>query len=191
MKRYSNLIVLSFLFVMMTGVCKAQQVAVKTNLLYLATATPNLAVEFATGAKHTLSIGGGWQPWELSDSKKLKHWLVQPEFRYWPCETFNGHFFGIHALGGQFNAYGIRLPFGIFSSLEDNRYQGWAAGGGLTYGYQWILSRRWNLELSAGVGYVYIDYKKYKCWQCGRPIEKSHHNYFGPTKVNITLVYSL
>lgn len=191
MKHSSNLIVLFFLLVMASEACKAQQAVVKTNLLYGATATPNVAVEIATGARHSLSIAGGWQPWELSETKKLKHWLLQPEFRYWPCETFNGHFFGVHALGGQFNASGIKLPFGIFPSLEENRYQGWAAGGGLSYGYQWLLSRRWSVELSVGVGYLYVNYKKYKCWQCGQPIKKSHRNYLGPTKIGVSLIYSL
>lgn len=191
MKQNIKSIVLFLLLMVASGCCMAQRVAVKTNLLYAATATPNLAVEFATGARHSLSIGGGWQPWEFSETKKLKHWLLQPEFRYWPCEAFNGQFFGVHAIGGQFNAAGLKLPFGIFPSLERNRYQGWAAGGGLSYGYQWLLSRHWNLELSVGLGYVYVDYKKYKCRKCGQPVEKSHRNYLGPTKVGVSLIYSL
>ena len=130
-------------------------------------------------------------PWQYSDTKKLKHWLVQPEFRYWPCETFNGHFWGIHALGGQFNAGGISLPLGIFPALKESRYQGWAAGAGLSYGYHWMLNRKWSLEFSLGLGYLYIDYKKYKCVQCGKAQKESHRNYVGPTKAAINLIYVL
>lgn len=186
-----KLLIVSVMLIWAIFTVRAQKVTLKTNLAYLATSTPNLAMEFATGGKHSLSLGGGWEPWQFSATKKLKHWLVQPEWRYWTCETFNGHFFGFHALGGQFNAGGIKLPFGLFSSLRDNRYQGWAVGGGLSYGYQWVVSPRWNVELSIGVGFLYVDYKKYGCLECGKPAEKSHLNYFGPTKAGISLVYCL
>ena len=116
---------LLFLLCWLTTEVFGQQAAIKTNLLYWTLGTPNLGIEIATGEKHSISLAGGFLPWQYSDSKKLKHWLVQPEFRYWPCETFNGHFWGIHALGGQFNAGGVSLLFGIFPTLKDNRYQGW------------------------------------------------------------------
>ncbi len=180
---------LLFLLCWLTTEVFGQQAAIKTNLLYWTLGTPNLGIEIATGEKHSISLAGGFLPWQYSDSKKLKHWLVQPEFRYWPCETFNGHFWGIHALGGQFNAGGVSLLFGIFPTLKDNRYQGWATGGGISYGYHWMLNRRWSLEFSLGVGYLYIDYKKYGCTQCGNALKDSHRNYFGPTKAAINLIY--
>lgn len=46
----------------------------------------------------------------------MKHWLVQPEARYWFCEAFNGHFLALHALAGQFNVADMDL--GIFPSLR-------------------------------------------------------------------------
>lgn len=170
------------------GKAFAQQSALKTNTLYLATATPNAALEFALSPKTTFAVEAGMNPWTFSDEKKLKHWLVQPELRFWNCEAFNGSFWGVHALGGQFNAGGIKLPLGVFPSLENNRYQGWAVGGGLTYGYQWMLSRRWNLELSAGVGYLYIDYEKYKCAECGMATKNASRHYIGPTKIVFSLI---
>jgi len=36
---------------------------------------------------------------------------VQPELRYWLCEKFNGHFFGVHLHGGIFNVGALSLPF--------------------------------------------------------------------------------
>ena len=76
----------------------AQDIAAKTNLLYWATTTPNIGMEFGLGEQTTLELTGGYNPWTLDkeQNKKLKHWLVMPEFRYWLCERFNGHFFGIH-----------------------------------------------------------------------------------------------
>ena len=64
-----------------------------------------------------------------------------------------------------------------------------AAGGGVTAGYQWPLSRHWNLEASLGVGYDYIRYDKFKCGECGEKLKSSHANYFGPTKLAISVLY--
>ena len=65
----------------------AQKWAVKSNLLYDATATINLGVEAALGPRVTLDISGNYNPWEFGDAR-WKHWLIQPEVRYWLCERF-------------------------------------------------------------------------------------------------------
>lgn len=54
-----------------------------------------------------------------------------------------------------------------------------------------MLSRRWSLEFSLGLGYAYLKYKKYKCVQCGGPQKEDHTNYLGPTKLAINLIYVL
>ena len=167
----------------------AQRIGIKTNLLYDATTTPNLGVEVALGRKHTVQALYGLNPWEFSNNKKLKHWLLMPEYRYWFCEKFNGHFIGGHLMGGQFNVGGLDFPGDMLSHLKDNRYEGWYAGIGFTYGYQWMLSKHWNLEGSIGVGYDYISYKEFPCTECGIMRKKDHENYFGPTKLALSLMY--
>ena len=171
---------------------QAQTVAVKTNLLYDATLTPNLGVEVGLGKRTTAQLFYGLNPWKFSEGKSMRHWQLMGEARYWLCSKFNGHFFGIHVMGGQFNMaklnarlYTINWP----KDLKDNRYEGWNAGLGLTYGYQWILSRHWNFEGSVGVGYDYIKYKRYPCEECGTVTERGHKNYFGPTKLALSLMY--
>lgn len=169
----------------------AQKVALKTNLLYDATTTPNLGAELAMGKKSTLQLFYGLNPWKIASdrTKQLRHWLLMPEYRYWTCQKFNGHFFGIHALGGQYNVGGIDLPNPVFKDLDEKRYEGWYAGGGLTYGYQWLLSRHWNLEASVGVGYIRFHYKEFPCTECGALIQENNKNYFGPTKLALSLMY--
>lgn len=167
----------------------AQHVAVKTNLLYDAATTPNLGLEVALGQKNSVQLLYGLNPWDFGQHKKMKHWVLMPEYRHWFCQKFNGHFIGAHLMGGQFNAGGIDLPGGIFKNLKSNRYEGWYAGVGFTYGYQWMLSRHWNFEASVGVGYDYINYKKYPCLTCGAIKEKDHTNYVGPTKLALSLIY--
>ena len=98
-KFYALLIVGLFLSLGTNG----QSVAVKTNLLYDATATINAGVEVGLAKRWTLDFSGNYNNWEMSNNRQWKHWLVQPEARYWFCNKFIGHFLGIHAHGGQYN----------------------------------------------------------------------------------------
>ena len=141
-----RLILASVLLIFVSLANYAQNIGVKSNLLYWATTTPNLGVETALGKKHTAQVFFGFNPWKQSggDQSSLRHWLLQPEYRYWFCQSFNGWFLGVHAMGGQFNAGGVKLPLGIFKSLRDHRYEGWYVGGGVTAGYQWPLSKHWT-----------------------------------------------
>lgn len=173
---------------------KAQEFAVKTNTLYDATATINLGAEIAIAPGWSIDISGNYNPWTFSDGKKWKHWLLQPEARYWLCDTFNGHFFGVHLIGGQYNFGhfdpGFNLPGSRLRDLRDFRYQGWGAGLGLAYGYSWLLGKHWNVEAEIGLGYIYTRYDVYECAGCGRKVEEDkQHNYFGPTKAAVSLVY--
>ena len=95
------------------GHCSAQKVAVKTNLFYgIYSNSPNLGVEFGLSPRSTVELGGGFN-WftsgKSSSNKKLVHWLGAAEYRYWTCERFSGHFWGIHILGGQYNIAGHHL----------------------------------------------------------------------------------
>lgn len=167
----------------------SQEVGIKNNLLYDATLTPNLGLEIGLGKKSTLDVNVGYNPFTFSNMKRFKHWLVQPEYRFWTCEKFNGTFFGIHAHGGEFSVARLKLPFGAFPSLRDHRYEGYFYGGGVSVGHQWILSKRWNFEASIGVGYARIEYDKYPCPDCGPKIKSDHFNYWGVTKATISLIY--
>lgn len=167
----------------------AQKVAIKNNLLYDATVTPNLALEMAMSRKMTLEMAAGLNFFDFSNNKKIKHFLVQPELRWWTCDVFNGHFFGLHGHGAKFNVGGWDIPVGRLDTFRDNRYQGYLFGGGLSYGYQWLLRPRWNLEASIGGGYARIHYEKYPCTTCGTKLDEGHTNYFGVTKAAVSLIY--
>lgn len=194
MKKILFRMALALVGLMFLAPLHAQKVAVKTNLLYDATATVNAGIEFGLAPKWTLDISGNYNGWTMSHDRKWKHWLVQPEARYWFCDRFAGHFLGFHALGGQYNIgnldNGIKFLGTDFSKLSDNRFQGWFVGGGIAYGYAWVLNKHWNLEAEIGLGYAYTKFDKFNCAGCGRKVQsdKSHH-YVGPTKAAINLVY--
>ncbi len=172
----------------------AQRVAVKTNLLYDAALTPNIGVELGIGRKSTLQGYYSLNLWNNTPhrNKQFKHWQALGEYRWWPCSKMNGHFVGVHVMGGEFNMKRVhfKLPFYNWpADLKEKRYEGWNVGAGFTYGYQWMLSRHWNLEASIGVGYQRFEYKKFPCEDCGTMEEKGHKNYFGPDKAVIAIMY--
>ena len=176
------------------------QVAVKTNLLYDMTTTPNVGVEMAVREKNTVNLVYGINPWSFSSDshgkRMVKHWVLMPEYRWWTCTRYAGHFFGVHAMGGQYNAQNVDLPIpGFFSGenirkgVKDSRYQGWYLGAGFTYGYQFPLSRHWNLETEIGVGYGHVWYDRYNCGKCGGKTKSGHTNYAGITKIGVSIMY--
>ena len=171
---------------------QAQDVAVKTDLLKDVVLTPTIGVEFGLAPKWTFEVSGSLNAWPVNDHY-WKQWMVMPEARYWFCQRFAGHFVGAHVLGGQYN-FGnlhnnIKFLGTDFSKLTDERHQGWMVGAGIAYGYDWILSRHWNLEAEIGFGWVYTRYDVYPCATCGsKTRSRKPHNYVGPTKAAINLV---
>lgn len=191
MRKTKN-IILSLLLWGVFLAAHAQTTGVKSNLMYWGVGgSPNVAVEFTLGKKTTLELGGGFNLWNFSNNKKFKHGLIQPELRYWLCESFNGHFVGVHAHATQYNVGGWNIPIGRLSTFKEHRYEGYLYGAGLSYGYQWILSPRWNLELSIGGGFARIHYNKYPCVKCGSKIEEGDHNYWGVTKAAVSIIYMI
>ena len=192
MKVRKRLGVLALLLFTLVGV-RGQGLALKTNLLYDATLTANAGLEFGLAPRWSFDLSGNYNGWSV-DGHKWKHWLVQPEGRYWFCDRFAGHFIGLHALGGEYNFgnfdTGLSFLGTDYSVFADHRHQGWYVGAGIAYGYSFILSRHWNLELELGLGYVYTRYDVFQCEGCGRKIEEDKsHNYVGPTKLAVNLVY--
>ncbi|WP_304966700.1 DUF3575 domain-containing protein [Duncaniella muris] len=188
-----HIIAILLLAVFAAPCAKAQNVGLKTNLLYDALLSPTVGVEVGVAPKWTVDLSGTLNAWTVNDHR-WKQWMVQPEGRYWFCQRFAGHFVAAHALGGQFNFGNIDADFKFlgtdFSKLKDERYQGWMAGAGVAYGYSWILNRNWNIEAELGIGWVYSRYDVYRCADCGKKIrENESHNYFGPTKVAVNLIY--
>lgn len=188
MKKKKRILAL-FVCLFATTLLYSQVVGIKTNVLMDAFKIANLGAEIGLSKKLTLDLTAYYSPWEKDEYKMMKTLAFQPELRYWFCDKFNGHFVGLHLHGGVYQAAGIDMPFGIWPDLKDYRYKGHFYGLGVSYGYQWILSKHWNLEGNIGLGYVRAQYKQYECKDCGTKIDDGHKNYVGPTKTAISLIY--
>lgn len=178
----------------------SQKLAVKSNVLYDALTTPNLGIEMEVGQLSTVSLVYGLNAWTFSSDsgdRKAKHWVLMPEYRWWTCTKFDGHFIGVHAMGGQFNAANMNIPLpGFFLGgdnlsvgVRDKRYEGLFVGAGVTYGYQWVLSEHLNFEAEIGAGYNFVHYKKFSCSECGAKLGTGNSNYLGVTKLGLSLIY--
>lgn len=168
--------------------------ALKTNLLYTAaTFTPNLAFEFGLGRRSTLELSGSYS-WigrtapASEDHRQRVHMILRPEYRWWLCERYNGHFFGTHLIYSRYNVSGFNVPL-LFD--KEFRYDGHAFGAGVTYGYNWAFAKRWGAEFNIGLGYMYMDYDRYDCAKCDKDGEPGNKHYFGPTRMGVTLVFLL
>lgn len=118
----------------------AQFFAIRANALAALTATVDIGVEASVADKWTLEASGYWNP--LQNDRFSTHFCaVQLGTRYWFYESFVGHFIGQHL---------TYVDYDLGSRTK--RYNGRAFGLGVSYGYAWMLSKRWNVALEAGIG---------------------------------------
>ena len=71
-----NRLFLAALLFVCTDLC-GQNVQIKTNLLYDATATINIGSECRLGRRWSLDLSGSYNGWKLGGDRKWKHWLVR------------------------------------------------------------------------------------------------------------------
>lgn len=174
----------------------AQVAGIKTNLLYDATATINAGVEVGIAPQWSMDLSGNLNLWTWKDNMKWKHWMLQPEIRRWTCQRFAGHFFGLHAIAGQFNIGNLPVPENLrilgtdFGSLATRRYEGWGFGAGLAYGYALPIGKHWNLEAEMGLGAIYARANSFECDICNRPVDTGLKKLIpGVTKAALNIVY--
>lgn len=95
--------------------------------------------------------------------------------------------FDLKTLRMKFRA---KIAAAMAVALAFATYEGWLAGGGVTYGYQWVLGRHWNAEAAVSVGYEHLRYKKFESpEECAPQVGERSHNYWGPTKLSASIIY--
>lgn len=140
MKR--QLIILVLLLAALWGTPRkaaAQIFSVRANALSVLTATVHLGAEVSVADKWTVEASGYWNP-ICTDNFSIRFHAVQFGGRYWFYESFVGHFLGQHLTYVGYDLGSLR-----------KRYDGRAYGLGVSYGYAWMLSKRWNVAIEAGI----------------------------------------
>ncbi len=154
----------------------AQRAALRTNLLGLATANLNLEASYMLSPSLSMHLALQAKPFsyplpapvgllryvegldsgqdnlaKLGTIKHTENYTVQPSLRYWTRGVYNrGWFFGFHTIATMFKYGGDRF--------DANYRDGWGVGAGLSLGYSFELSKRFNLETELGIGGLYRSY---------------------------------
>lgn len=157
--------------------------AFKTNLAAWAGTILNLAADVQVGEHLSVELPVLWCPWHIGSKHAVKTFIVQPEGRYWPARPGEGHFFGVHAHVGWFNAKWNR-----------DRYQDTdrpLLGAGISYGYLLPFNEHWAGEFTLGAGYANVKYNTYYNINNGARIDTRTKNYWGITRIGVSVVYRL
>lgn len=162
--------------------------ALKTNLLYDAVTALNVEVEIPIGHRWSIAIEDVFPWWEKDNKYCFQLWEMGVEGRYWFHRTdarkhLTGTFGGVYTMSGMYD-------------LQNDRkfnYQGEFWSAGVTVGYAYKLSRLFNLELSASLGYLSTHYRHYFPTDdydilVKDKYEFGRYNYVGPTKLKVALV---
>lgn len=192
----------------------AQTLALRTNLLYDATLSPNLGVEVRLDSTWTAGINAGLNAWDIDKqkNKKWRHVLVSPNVRKYfglkrdslciygtrsdgtygvlrdSVVTRRANYFETNLIYSHYNVGNASIPFGIYSAIKDRRLQGDLLALGAKYGYSWILARDWCIEAEAGVAVGYAWFKEYDCDHCGTYYGKGDRIFLLP-QLGINVVY--
>lgn len=159
----------------------SRYLAVKTNLAAWAGTIMNLAADVQVSEHFSVELPVLWCPWYVSSEHAIKTFTIQPEARYWLSKPGKGHFFGVHAHVGWFNVKWNR-----------DRYQDTARpllGAGISYGYLLPFNEHWAGEFTLGAGYANMRYDTYYNIDNGARIDTRTKNYWGITRVGLSVVY--
>lgn len=168
--------------------------ALKTNLLHDATASVNLAAEYAFAPKWSVQLEGSLRLWDAYGFT-LDHCTVRPEARYWFGKRFNGLFASAYLLGGKATVghfYDLSRIYRRFPNLDSFLLKdALMLSGGLGLGYDLALSNHWNVEFAASVGYMFVKGDEYDYYNQDSPplLQGSVFDYVGPTAFSVSIVY--
>lgn len=159
-----------------------RSLSLRANLLRWATLTPDIGLEWSDDGKWSILANGTWTHWSWSGKEKhYALWEASLEMRRY--------------MGGQKRAYlGAQAKTGQFNyKLSGTGKQGDIVGGGLTGGYKLPLGKRFSLDFSVGLGYLYIiDLEKYNVVNDVRVFGgKRDKGYWGVTNLGVILSYEL
>lgn len=183
--------IVSLVACMSVGEVKAQTFAMKNNLLYDITLTPNIGVDLKIDSLWSLGAVVGLNAWDIdkNTNKKWRHVLIEPNVRRWlNGETFKKRYIEGDLIYSHFNVGNTTMPFGLYNAVKDRRLQGdlFALGG--KYGYSWILARHWRVEAEAGIAVGYAWFKEYECPTCGKQLGNGDRIFLLP-QLGINIVY--
>ena len=159
----------------------AQKLGIRTSGTMLATCTPNVELNYVINNHFTAHLPVLYNPFVFGNNSRFQQLTVMPGARYW-FKTAHAQYFA--------SAFAIASRFHVGGWLDHGyRYNGNCYGVGLGGGYSWILSKRFNLDCEAGVGFTYADYDKC-AWPKHSKLYSSEKGLrVFPAKIDVSIVY--
>lgn len=166
-------------------------VSLYTNLAYDAALVPNVGVQ--VGFPQGWAVSAAWNgSWWGGAGHSWRIYGPELTVRRYFSDRYLGHHAGLY---GQMLTYDVQMK-------GHTGYLGGEPGGnlfdranwgiGAEYGYTFRLTQRLDLDLSIGLGYFGGKYYTYEylggqyVWQT-----TARRNFFGPTRVGVTLYWNL
>lgn len=135
------LICVAVLLFIGTAESQAQKVAISTNSLGWLVLSPNINLEVALSQHNTISLEAYALPWNISNKFSVAHFTISPEYKYYFTMPFYGHYLGAN------------LMYSTYDRVKDSQTKrGNLIAAGVTYGYSFIIGKRWNITPTVGAG---------------------------------------
>lgn len=158
--------------------------ALKTNLAAYVFGVANIAVEIPFAQKLSLDIPVYYSPYTLAQNYKFRLLAFEPELKYWFKQPFKGHSIGIHGAAVMYN-----IAFNDRDRFQNTNGEDFVYGGGISYGYTMKLKKNWNIEFTAGFGYLHLNHDVFRNVENGALYDNRKFHYWGPTKLGINIIY--
>lgn len=165
-------------------------VQLRNNGLFDLLLCPNVGVEIQTDialAWQLDYIGAWWN--SPSNNRFYSNYMFQTELRYYLDNNthmpYHKHHVGVYGLMATYD-----FEFGGKGRMS--RDLDFTFGIGISYGYAWVLSQHWNIDVTVGIGYLQSKYDIYNPTTEGYlKDETRRQKFWGPTKVELTLVWNI
>ncbi|WP_283422534.1 DUF3575 domain-containing protein [Chryseobacterium profundimaris] len=166
----------TFLAIFILGNLNAQEqnnneksIYVKGNALFIPIGIVNLALEHQLSKKFTVQGDVLISPWKSFAGHELQYYSVSAEGRYYFNEAFKHWYAGINIAASSFvlqkwDYWSDGPYYNNFGEVfvTSNLYQkGYSVIFGVTLGYQFKVSERWNIDLYGTLGTSQDFYKGY------------------------------
>jgi len=146
-----------------------KSIYVKGNALFIPIGIVNLAMEHQLSKKFTVQGDVLISPWKSFAGHELQYYSVSAEGRYYFNEAFKHWYAGINIAASSFvlqkwDYWSDGPYYNNFGEVfvTSNLYQkGYSVIFGVTLGYQFKVSDRWNIDLYGTLGTSQDFYKGY------------------------------